>query len=131
MPEASTSTAAKPRDQRRSRKRELFCSIHLEQLLAGGGRRNFLHLLSAEELSQRGMPAAKAKLLISAYAVYTLSNEWLEELFCHNCGMVGWAPRELWERVAHVEPLQASPSISDFSRREALRAKSNRRYWEP
>lgn len=65
MPEASTSTAAKPRDQRRSRKRELFCSIHLEQLLAGGGRRYFLHLLSAEELSQRGMPAAKAKLLIN------------------------------------------------------------------
>jgi hypothetical protein len=146
VPEASSSTASKPREQRRSRKRKLFCPAHPDQLLAGGGRRYFLHLLRAEELSQRGMPAAKAKLLISAYPVYTLSNEWLEELFCPKCGMarwchlvrhnrvehtVRWAPRELWEQVAHVDPLQANPSISDFSRREARRANSNRRYWQP
>lgn len=33
------------------------------------------------------MLATKAKLLISAYPFYTLSNEWLEELFCPKCGM--------------------------------------------
>ena len=146
VPEASSSTAAKPRERRRSRKRELFCPAHPDQLLAGGGRRYFLHLLLAEELSKRGMPAATAKLLISAYPVYTLSNEWLEELFCPKCGMarwchlvrhnrvehtVRWAPRELWEQVAHVDPLRANPSISDFSRREARRANSNSRYWQP
>ena len=144
--EASSSTAAKPREQRRSRKRELFCPAHTDQLLAGGDRRYFLHLLRAEELIQRGIPAAKAKLLINSYPVFTLSNEWLEELFCLKCGMarwchvvrhnrvehtVRWAPRELWKQVAHVDPLRANQSISDFSRREARRANSNRRYWEP
>ena len=43
---------------------------------------------------------------------------------------VRWAPRKLWERVAHVDPLQANPSIGEFSRREARRANSNRRYWD-
>ena len=146
VPEASSTTATKPRKQRRSRKRELFCPAHPDQLLAGGGRRYFLHLLCAEELSQMGMPAANAKLVISADPGYTLSNERLEELFYPKCGLaswchlvrhnrvehkVRWAPRELWEQVAHVDPLQANPSISNFSRREARHANSNRRYWEP
>ena len=146
VPEANSSASSSPGKLSRSLKRKLYCPAHPDQLLAGGGRRYFLHLLRAEELSQRGMPAAKAKLLISAYPVYTLSHEWLEELFCLKCGMaswchvvrhnrvehtVRWAPRELWEHVAHVDPLRANPSISDFSRREARRANSNRRYWEP
>ena len=60
---------------------QLFCPSHPDQALAGGGRRYFLDLLSAEELSQRGMPAGKARLVIAAYPVLTLSDEWLEELF--------------------------------------------------
>ena len=146
MLEANSSTAANTRRKRRARKRELFCPAHPNQLLAGGGKRcYYLHLLTAEELRQRGMPASKAKLVISAYPVLTLSNEWLEELFCAKCGLarwchvvrhnrvqhtVRWAPRELWERVAHVDPLQANPSIGEFSRREARRANRNRRYWD-
>jgi len=146
VPKASSSAAPSPGKRSRSRKRELFCPAHPDQLLAGGGKRYYLHMLTAEELRQRGMPASKAKLLISAYPVLTLSDEWLEELFCPKCGLsrwchvvrhnrvqhtVRWAPRELWERVAHVDPLQANPSIGEFSRREARRANSNRRYWEP
>ena len=143
VPEANSFT---PRKQRCSRKRGVRCPNHPDQLIAGGGRGYFLHLLSAEELSQRGMPAAKAKLVINAYPAYTLSNEWMEELFCPKCGLarwchvlrhdrgdhtVRWAPRELWEQVAHVDPLRANPSMSDFSRREARRANSNRRYRGP
>jgi len=142
--EASSQASPSPGKPSRSRKRELFCPAHPDQLLAGGGKRYYLHLLTAEELRQRGMPASKAKLLISAYPVLTLSDEWLEELFCPKCGLlrwchvvrhnrvlhtVRWAPRELWERVADVDPLQANPSIGEFSRREARRANSNRRYW--
>ena len=108
--------------------------------------RAFVTLLAAEELRHRGMPASKAKLLISAYPVLTLSDEWLEELFCPKFGLSRWchvvrhnrvqhavrlALRELWERVAHVDPLQANPSIGEFSWREARRVNSNRRYWEP
>ena len=144
--EPSSSASPGPRSRRRSRKRELFCPAHPDQLLAGGGKRYFLHLLSAEEIIQRGMPSAKAKLLISAYPVFTLSDEWLEELFCLQCGLarwchvvrhdrvhhtVRWAPRELWEQVAHVYPLQANQSVSEYSRREARRAYSSERYWDP
>jgi len=32
-----------------------------------------------------------------------------------------WAPRELWKQVAHVDPLVANPSVSEFSRRSARR----------
>ncbi|WP_233129965.1 hypothetical protein [Synechococcus sp. 1G10] len=107
----------------------------------GQGRKYFLHLLSPEELKQRGMTDKKARLVIQAYPVLVLSNEWLEELFCAHCGVsrwchvirhdrvlhtVRWAPRELWEQVAHVDPVVANPSVSEFSRREAGRQRSKR-----
>ena len=70
-----------------------------------------------------------------------LSNEWLEELFCPTCGSsrwchvikhdavlhkVRWAPRELWEQVAHVDPTTANPTVSECSRRNARRSASKR-----
>jgi len=134
-----------PRRSRRPARRQLLCPAHPGQELAGGWRRYFLHVLSAEELTQRGIPLGKARLVIAAYPVLTLSDEWLEELFCPKCGSsrwchvtrhdsvehsVSWAPRELWQQVAHVDPLHSIPSVSEFSRREAGRA-NNRRYWEP
>jgi hypothetical protein len=91
------------------------------------------------------MLSKTARRVISAYPVI-LSDEWLEELFCPECGMsrwchvvrhnrvehtVHWAPRELWEKVAHVDPLHTNPSISEFSMRAAHRANSQRRYHEP
>ena len=65
-----------------------------------------------------------------------LSNEWLEELFCPKCGnsrwchvtkhdqivhKVRWAPRELWEQVAHVDPTAANPTVSKYTHRQARR----------
>ena len=129
---------AAPAEQRRlrqrSRKRQLFCPAHPQQRLEGNGRKYYLHLLTAEELKQRGFTDKKARLVIQAYPVLVLSNEWLEELYCPQCGgnrwchvlkhnrvehSVRWAPRELWEQVAHVDPLAANPSVSDYSRRMA------------
>ena len=70
-----------------------------------------------------------------------LSNEWLEELYCPQCGTlqwchvtkhdrvlhtVRWAPRELWEQVAHVDPVVANPSVSQYIRREAQRHRHKR-----
>lgn len=133
-----------PQDRRlrgRSRRRQLFCPAHPEQRVYGKGPRYFLHLLSAEELRQRGMGEKKAQLVIRAYPVLVLRSEWLEELFCPECGQshwchvvrrdpttytVRWAPRELWQRVAHVDPLVPNPSVSQFSRR-ASRQHSRRR----
>jgi hypothetical protein len=74
--------------------------------------------------------------------VLVLSNEWLEELFCPACGTsswchvtrldrvehtVRWAPRALWEQVAHVDPVVANPSVSEYSRREASRLNQKRK----
>ncbi len=118
----------------RSRRRELFCPAHPQQRIEGNGRKYFLHLLSAEELRQRGMGGRRARLVIQTYPVLVLSNEWLEELFCPQCGSsrwchvhkhdrvlhtVRWAPRELWEQVAHVDPVQPNPSVGEFTRRQA------------
>ena len=82
----------KPKRQRggRSRKRELFCPAHPEQRIEGNGQKYFLHLVSPEELKARGMPHKKAQLVIDAYPVLVLSNEWLEELFCPQCGSSHW-----------------------------------------
>ena len=132
---------AEPRRRNRSRKRELFCPAHPKQRIEGNGRKYFLHLLSCEELKARGMPHKKAQLVIDAYPVLVLSDEWLEELFCPQCGgsrwchitkhdrvehSVRWAPRELWQQVAHVDPLVPNPSVSQFTRRSARRATMNR-----
>jgi hypothetical protein len=113
--------------------------------LEGNGKKYFLHLLSPEELKARGMSARKAQLVIESYPVLVLSHEWLEELFCPLCGcnrwchvsqidrvrhVVRWAPRELWQQVAHVDPLVPNPSVSQFTRTVARRT-DGRRFFDP
>ena len=126
---------------RRPKRRMLFCPAHPEQQIEGNGKKYFLHLLTPEELKARGMSEKRARLVIAAYPVLVLSNEWLEELFCPKCGgcrwchlikhdlvehSVRWAPRELWEQVAHVDPVVANPTVSEFTRRSARRANIKR-----
>ncbi|MFO7628165.1 MAG: hypothetical protein R6W06_01345 [Prochlorococcaceae cyanobacterium] len=141
-PEVQADSEQRPsRRQRRPKRRALCCPAHPEQLIEGNGRKYFLHLLTPEQLKQRGMSDKKARLVIGAYPVLVLSNEWLEELFCPQCGMarwcyvvrhdrvqhsVRWAPRELWEQVAHVDPVQSNPTVSEFTRREARRHRQRR-----
>jgi hypothetical protein len=138
-----------PRRRQRSARRELFCPAHPEQRIEGNGRKYFLHLLTPEQLKQRGMGDKRARLVIQAYPVLVLSNEWLEELFCPHCGSsrwchitkhsrvehtVRWAPRELWEQVAHVDPVHPNPSVGEFSRRQARsggRRTDGKRYFDP
>ncbi len=138
-----------PRRRQRSARRKLFCPAHPEQAIEGNGRKYFLHLLTPEQLKQRGMSDKRARLVIQAYPVLVLSNEWLEELFCPHCGSsrwchvtkhsrlehtVRWAPRELWEQVAHVDPVHANPSVGEFSRRQARnggRRADGKRYFDP
>ena len=135
---------------RRPQKRQLCCPAHPEQLLEGNGKKYFLHLLKPEELRQRGMNHQRSLLVIKAYPVLVLSNEWLEELFCPQCGgsrwchitqhdrvqhTVRWAPRELWQQVAHVDPLHPNPTVSAFTRRAARRPSLKRadgqRFFDP
>ena len=40
--------------------------------------------MQPEQLQQRGINAKKAQLILNAYPVLVLSDEWLEELFCPN-----------------------------------------------
>ena len=129
------------RRNRRPKRRALFCPAHPDQRIEGNGRKYFLHLLSPEELQQRGMTAKRAQLVIHAYPVLVLSDEWLEELFCPQCGTsrwchitkhdrvnhsVRWAPRDLWEQVAHVDPTEANPTVSEYTRRSARRTQLKR-----
>ena len=137
------------RRNRSTKRRELFCPKHPEQKMEGNGKKYFLHLLSPEDLRARGMPDKKAKLVINAYPVLVLSNEWLEELFCPQCGTsswchvkrhdrishsVSWAPRELWMQVAHVDPLMPNPSVSEYTRRASRQLTQKRidgkRFWD-
>jgi hypothetical protein len=134
----------------RPKSRQLFCPAHPDQQISGNGRKYFLHLLRPEELKLRGMSDKKAKLVIQAHPVLVLSNEWLEELFCPQCGTthwchvvrhdrvehsVRWAPRELWLQVAHVDPLVPNPSVSQYTRRASRRADGRRmdgkRFYDP
>lgn len=126
---------------RRPKSRQLFCPAHPEQQIKGNGRKYFLHLVQPEELRARGMSDKKARLVIQTHPVVVLSNEWLEELFCPACGAnrwchvvrhdrvvhsVRWAPQDLWQQVAHVDPLVPNPSVSQFSRQAARQASSRR-----
>ncbi len=126
---------------RRAKGRQLVCPVHQDQILRGNGKKYFLHLLSAEALQQRGMAAKTARLVINAYPVFVLSNEWLEELFCEQCGSnhwchitkhspdqysVRWAPQHLWEQVAHVDPSVANPTVSEYTRKQARRHQQKR-----
>ena len=138
------------RRNRRPPRRQLYCPAHPEQRIEGNGQKYFLHLLTPEQLQQRGMGHQKAKLVIEAYPVLVLSNEWLEEMFCPQCGSsrwchitkqsrvehtVRWAPQELWQQVAHVDPLQPNPTVSEFTRRSArrlsLKQAGGKRFFDP
>ena len=141
--------AKSSRRRQRPKRRELFCPAHPEKQIEGNGRKYFLHLLTVEQLKQRGMSDKRAKLVLNAYPVLVLSNEWLVELFCPSCGTsrwchvtkvdksehtVRWAPRDLWEQVAHVDPSVANPTVSEFTRREARRhrrvTQAGKRYFD-
>ena len=143
------SCSSSRRRNRRTQGRELFCPKHPEQKIEGNGKKYFLHLLTRQELRARGMPDKKAKLVLDAYPVLVLSNEWLEELFCPQCGTsswchvvrhdrikhsVKWAPRDLWMQVAHVDPLMPNPSVSEFTRRASRRLSQKRidgkQFWD-
>ncbi len=136
-----SSTAKSPSRNRRPKRRQLFCPVHPDQRIEGNGKKYYLHLLSPEELQRRGMSSKRAQLIINAYPVLVLSNEWLEELFCPQCGSshwchitkhdrvahtVRWAPRDLWEQVAHVDPSVSNPTVSEYTRREARRHQRKR-----
>lgn len=131
-----TSHLAGVRRPRSRGRRRLFCPAHPDQQIGGNGQKYFLHLLTSEQLKARGMSDKRARLVIQAFPVFVLSNEWLEELFCPACGSsrwchvikhdhqthtVRWAERELWEQVAHVDPLVPNPSVGEFTRRQARR----------
>lgn len=141
MSDDHSSQNPQPLRNRRPKRRSLICPAHPDQQIEGNGRKYFLHLLTPEQLKERGMSEKKAKLVIAAYSVLVLSNEWLEELYCPQCGTcrwchivrhdrvshtVRWAPRDLWEQVAHVDPVQANPTVSEFTRREARRHRRRR-----
>ena len=138
------------RRSRRPQRRQLFCPAHPEQRIEGNGQKYFLHLLTPEQLQHRGMSHRKAQLVIEAYPVLVLSDEWLEELFCPQCGSsrwchiskhnrveytVRWAPRDLWQQVTHVDPLQPNPTVSEYTRRSARRPSFKRadskRFFDP
>ena len=147
--EPNKQAAKSSRRLQRPKRREIFCPAHPEQRIEGNGRKYFLHLLSVGQLKERGMSEKRAKLVLNAYPVLVLTNEWLEELFCPNCGTsrwchvvkvdktehtVRWAPRDLWEQVAHVDPSVANPTVSEYTRREARRhrrvTEAGRRYFD-
>ena len=128
-------TAQRP-PRSRPKRRQLRCPAHPLQRIGGTGKKYYLHLLTPDELKARGMPDKKARLVIQSYPVLVLTNEWLEELFCPQCGTsrwchvirsadgslsVSWAKPELWQQVAHVDPLQPNPSVSEYSRKQARR----------
>ena len=138
---AASGVSSSTQHNRRPKKRKLFCPAHPEQTIEGNGRKYYLHLLQPEQLQQRGISAKRAQLIIHAYPVLVLSNEWLEELYCPKCGSmhwchvikhdqvnhtVRWAPRDLWGQVAHVDPVVANPTASEYSRREAGRHRQKR-----
>ena len=139
--QADSKVSSSTKRNRRPRKRQLFRPAHPEQLIEGNGRKYYLHLLQPGQLQERGIPAKRAQLIINAYPVLVLSNEWLEELYCPKCGSlhwchvikhdqvnhtVRWAPRDLWGQVAHVDPVVANPTASEYSRREAGRHRQKR-----
>ena len=93
-------------------------------------------MLKPEQLHHRGIGHRNAQLVIEAYPVLVLSDEWLEELFFPQCGSsrlchitkhdrvqhtVRWASRELWQQLANMDPLQPNPTVREFTRSSARR----------
>jgi len=52
--------------------------------------RNIFHMLSPEQLKGSGMSDKRARLVINACPVLVLADEWLEQLYCLQCGCNHW-----------------------------------------
>ena len=93
-------SAAQPaRRNPRPKKRELFCPAH-----PGQRQKNFLNLLQPEQLQQCS----------SSHWCHVIKDDQVTQT-------VRWAPRALWEQVAHVDPTATNPTVSDYTRRSARR----------
>ena len=81
--------------------------------------------------SSAGSPP-NARLIINAYPVLVLAT-WrgakVALVPCHQTRPVAHGalgPAELWKQVAHVDPVVANPSVSQYTRREAQRHRHKR-----
>ena len=89
------------RRRERPKRRELYCPAHPEKQIERNGRKYFLHLLSIEELKQRGM-SKTGQAGAHSYPVLVLSNEWLKDLFCPSCCTSRWFHITKLDKTEHT-----------------------------
>jgi len=63
------------RRKRRPQRHQLFSPAHPELRIKGNGKKYYLHLLTPEQLRERGMGHRREQLVIETYPVVVLSDE--------------------------------------------------------
>ena len=102
-----------------------------EQLIWGNGRSTTYICCNQNNCSSAGS-VQKAQLVINAPRCWCSTTNGWKSCFVQQQPLVRikhdriehtvrWAPRDLWEQVAHVDPTAANPTVSDYSRRNARR----------
>ena len=124
------------RNRNRSKRREIYCPIHL-CYLDSVSKKYYLYADRVEQLRQRGYGKLNAQLSIKSRTTILIENEWLEEFWCIECQKTEWyhvqkhgriyhlsvASRELWQQATGVSPAYGNPSVGEFTRRQAQKLK--------
>ena len=123
------------RNRKRSKRREIYCSIH-GCYLHSVSQKHTLYADRAEQLQQRGVTRRNALLAVATRTTVTLTGEWLEAFWCDECQARNWyhvqrsqkqytaaiAPPELWQQATGVINPLGNPSVGEFTQRSARKA---------
>ena len=124
------------RNRNRSKRREIYCPIHL-CYLDSASQKYHLYADRVEQLRERGYRKLNAQLSINSKTTVVLENEWLEQFWCPKCQKTEWylvhkldrtyhlsiASRELWQQAIGVSSVNGNPSVGEFTRRQAQKLK--------
>jgi hypothetical protein len=137
-------TKRSTRNRKRSQRRALYCLEH-GCYLDSASRKYPLYADRPEHLQQRGFNRKKALTLVNSCTAVPIQGEWLEALWCEECGEVQWyhikqlpktqpnqrprfdlslAPIPLWKQASGVIYPDGNPSVGEFTRREARKRRA-------
>ena len=130
---AQTVTVRRDRNRKRSRRRSIYCPIHV-CYLDSVSQKQRLFVNDVEQLRARGLSRKQSLLLLSQQTTVPLTEEWIEAFWCDDCQETSWyhvrrnkdasysvslAPRELWNQAQGVVDPFGNPSVGEFSRRHS------------
>lgn len=123
------------RNRKRSRRREIYCSIH-NCYIDSVSQKYSIYSNQSSQLKQLGIGKSASRRILSNHSEVILREHWLEAFWCKECQDVQWyhirktgqtyqvsvAPPKLWQRAVGVIDPRGNPSVGEFTQKHSRMA---------